>query len=169
MSNDQPTFTRGLGDDQPSVVTLDWEGDEVRWVGVDESWRDLVGPAGLIQQVTEAYQQVRPGRADWRLTISLADVELQDLREFTQLSREARASERAVATEPFVVRSGRIESHWSPRGELLGIEDPHQWISTAHCQALCEALTEALQRPAFPNEEPTPAVRRLLAFTGRKA
>lgn len=42
MSNDQPTFTRGLGDDQPSVVTLDWEGDEVRWVGVDERWKARV-------------------------------------------------------------------------------------------------------------------------------
>lgn len=171
MSDEAPPLTRELGDDQPIIVTLDWEGGEVRWVTVEPDWYERVGTAGLFWQVSRAYREVHPTGtgSNWRLEISLGDVALDDLKEFGLLIAEARASDPVGSgnNEPLIVRAGHLESHWSQAGGLLRLSDPRGWLPTAMRQAVCEELTEILQPPAVPDEKQTPEVRRLLAFAGR--
>lgn len=171
MNEKPPPLVRALGDDQPMVATLDWEGGTVRWVTVESDWCDQVGPAGLIGQVRKAYQAAQPAvGGNWRLEVSLGDVELEDLKEFNLLLQEARASDPVGRGrgEPQVVRSAHLESHWSAEGGLVRIADPQQWLPTATRQAVCEELTAVLQRPDVDVPLQTPEVRRLLAFAGRK-
>ncbi len=169
MSEDsQPPLIRRLGDDQPIVVALEWEGDDLRWVNVEPDWYELVGPAGLIGQTRRAYQATQAVASDWRLEISLNQVAVEDLKEFGQLLTEALASESdGPQDDPLWVRTRNLESQWSGSGRLMRISDPDHWLWTATRQAVCDELTAVLQRPPIREITQTREVRRLMAFVGK--
>lgn len=167
-SDETAQLVRVVDENTPRVVEIEWNHDEVSWVYVQTDWQETVGPAELLQQVRDVYLEKIPPQEDWRLTVRLADVGIDQLGEFAHLLREARLAEPNRDGEPTVVRSGSLESYWSPRGDLLKIADTRSWLATAMRQPLCEALTDVLQRPEGLRRGPTPQAQRLLAFTKRK-
>lgn len=154
--------------DQPIVVTLNWEGDQVRSVHVAPHWSDQVNPTTLLDQVCRAYRAAPAGIPNWRLQVTLGAVELEDLKEFTHLLREARKSDPVDRSEPQWTCSEHLRSQWTAGGQLVHIEDPDSWLWNANRQDLCDELTAVAQRPEHSGGEATPGVNRLMAFIGKK-
>ncbi len=168
MTEDLPFLVLPTGDDQPTVATVEWEGNEVRWVTVEPEWAEKVSPAGLLAQVAEIYRKAQPPSENWRLHVRLGDVALEDMKEFALLMREARASDPVAHAEPIEVKSQHLVSAWAQNGYLVRITDTRHWLSDAPRQTLCEELTAVLQRPEeCRNKATTREVRRLLEFVGK--
>lgn len=152
-------------DTSDSVLEIEWDGDQTRWVRLARDWQQRAEPATVVSALTDRVNERCPADpASWPERVSLATIEIEELPTFNELIEAALAEERAHPPVHETTSGRRWSALWSA-GRLLNLDVDQDWMTSTSTQELCEALTDAVQRPPA-DATPRPARDRFVKYMG---
>ncbi|HIT74669.1 MAG TPA: hypothetical protein IAA98_03705 [Candidatus Avipropionibacterium avicola] len=154
------------GHDLP--VEILWRDGVAEDVIIRPDWSESLTPSGLLDLVRDLVNTEHGGAGDatdWRFALSLRNIALEDLAEFTAQLADARAEAAAEAGEPQVTTTLHFRAVWH-RGALLELTGDDAWAELP-LQVMGGDIAAAIVRPEMPAAT-TVARDRLLTFMGRR-
>lgn len=156
--------------EETTYVEIEWDEGPQR-VLINQAWSEHRDAHALLEQ---ARAQTRKHLLDsgvstsWQSQLSLVNIPLEHLKEFTAQIRDARLEHDALPpSKSQTVDSTHLTSLWQD-GMLIAIQANDTWLSNATRQSLSEELLTVLTPPTRETDQPpTPARDRLLGTLRR--